>query len=50
MEENIKSQLGLEVNFEFPASLEQDLKTDNKKDGKTNFDKKDTKVDIKGKK
>ena len=50
LEENIKSQLGLEVNFEFPASLEQDLKTDNKKDGKTNFDKKDTKVDIKGKK
>jgi hypothetical protein len=50
LEENIKSQLGLEVNFEFPASIAQDLFRDNKKDGPVNIDKKETKVNLKGKK
>ena len=32
LEENIKAQLGLEVNFEFPASIEKNLMEDENKD------------------
>ena len=48
LEEQIKLQLGLEVNFEFPASITQDLINDNKKDGPVNIDKKEIKAGIKG--
>jgi len=34
LEEQIKLQLGLEVNFEFPASIATDITDDQKKDGK----------------
>ena len=38
LEEQIGLQLGIEINFEFPASLENDLLTDKKKDGAINID------------
>lgn len=40
IEEQIKLQLGLEVNFEFPASIAQDLNEDQRKDGKISASKK----------
>ena len=50
LEENIKSQLGLEVNFEFPVSIAADLIKDNAKDGPVNIDKKETQAGIQGNK
>ena len=38
LEEQILAQLGLEVNFNFPAMIEQDLNKDEKKDGETTND------------
>lgn len=37
-EEQIGMQLGLKINLEFPASLENELLSDNKKDGAQNID------------
>lgn len=50
LEENLRAQLGLEVNFEFPASIEADLIKDTKKDGAVNIDKKETQVNLRGNK
>lgn len=52
LEEQIKLQLGLEVNFEFPASIADDIAKDQAKDGKdpTATKPSDTKVNLDGKK
>jgi hypothetical protein len=50
LEENIKAQLGFDVNFEFPASIQSDLLQDESKDGNSNFKPKDTTADMGGKK
>jgi len=51
LEEQIKLQLGLEVNYEFPASIAMDLANDQAKDGKPKAVKpNEVKADIKGKK
>ncbi len=51
LEEQIKMQLGLEVDFEFPASIAMDLANDQKKDGPAKAAKpSDTKAKIDGKK
>jgi len=42
MEEQIGNQLGMEINLEFPASLENELLSDNKKDGPQNIDASET--------
>jgi len=47
IEENLKSQLNIEVDYEFPASIENDLIKDNKKDGAVNIDKNETTATIK---
>ncbi|MFW6172683.1 MAG: phage portal protein [Elusimicrobiota bacterium] len=39
LEEQIEAQLGLEVEFDFPASLLDNLQTDQRKDGKPRADK-----------
>lgn len=39
-EDDLMSQLKIEINFEFPQSIIQDLKTDERKDGKVNNEKK----------
>jgi len=44
MEEQVGMQLGLEINLEFPASLENELLSDKKKDGDTNIDEGKTQV------
>jgi hypothetical protein len=49
-EENIKSQLGLELNFEFPASIAQDLFRNIQKEGEKPVEKKDVTAGVKGKK
>lgn len=36
LEEQLKAQLGLDIEFEFPASIEPDLMTDERKDGQLN--------------
>ena len=41
-EEQILNQLGLEIELEFPASLENELLSDNKKDGAQNIDPSET--------
>lgn len=49
-QEQIDIQLGIEINLEFPASLEQDLKKDERKDGDIKAAKKnETEANIKGK-
>ena len=51
LEEQIKLQLGLEVNFEFPNSIAQDvIATENKEGGKKGVEPNDTKVELEGKK
>jgi hypothetical protein len=50
MEEMIKMQLHIEINFEFPASIQNELIADNAKDGPVNNDAKDTKVSMGDKK
>ena len=50
LEENIEAQLGLEVNFEFPASLELPTKTEMSKEGNPKMEKKETSVSMEGKK
>lgn len=51
LEEQIKMQLGLEVNFEFPASIATDIANDQKKDGPAKAAKpSDTQAKITGKK
>ena len=42
IEEQIGQQLGLEIELEFPASLENELLSDNKKDGAENIDQSET--------
>lgn len=42
MEEQVLSQLNLEINLEFPASLENEMLSDNKKDGAQNIDPSET--------
>ena len=42
VEEQIGLQLGLEINLEFPASLENELLSDNQKDGAQNIDPSET--------
>jgi len=42
IEEQVGAQLGLEINLEFPASLENELLSDNKKDGAQNIDASET--------
>ena len=42
IEEQVLSQLNLVINLEFPASLENELLSDNKKDGPENIDANDT--------
>tara|TARA_R100001530_G_scaffold136358_2_gene116693 strand:+ start:3357 stop:4448 length:1092 start_codon:yes stop_codon:yes gene_type:complete len=42
LEEQILSQLNLVINLEFPASLENELLSDNKKDGAQNIDPSET--------
>ncbi len=50
LEEQIKLQLGLDVDFEFPASIAQELVSDNEKDGKPKASKpSDTKAKVAGK-
>jgi|TARA_Y100000296_G_scaffold17864_1_gene21122 hypothetical protein len=44
IEEQVLSQLNLEINLEFPASLENELLSDQKKDGPVNMDPSDTTV------
>jgi hypothetical protein len=39
LEENIKSQLGLDIELNFPADLMESLQSDERKDGKTAFQK-----------
>ena len=43
LEQQIKSQLGIDIEYEFPASLEQQLNQDNKKDGNNPNKPSDTK-------
>jgi len=50
IEDNFKTQLGLDITLEFPTPIEADLIRDNSKDGKSNFQKSDTTTGIKGKK
>jgi len=51
LEEQIKLQLGLDVNFEFPASIVSDVTTDTAKDGPMKASKpNDTKAKVEGKK
>ncbi len=51
LEEQIKLQLGLDVNFEFPASIATDVYSDQAKDGKPKAAKpSDTKAKVEGKK
>jgi hypothetical protein len=42
VEEQILSQLNLEISLEFPASLENEMLSDNKKDGAMNIDQSET--------
>lgn len=49
IENQIKTQLGLNVNFSFPASLEHSLQEDEKKDSENTFQKSDTEAGIEGK-
>ena len=42
IEEQVGMQLGLEIELEFPASLENELLSDNKKDGAENIDASET--------
>jgi hypothetical protein len=42
LEEQILSQLNLVIDLEFPASLENELLSDNKKDGAQNIDPSET--------
>lgn len=42
IEEQVGLQLGIEINLEFPASLENELLSDNKKDGAQNIDPSET--------
>jgi hypothetical protein len=42
IEEQIFNQLGLTIDLEFPASLENELLSDNKKDGAQNIDASET--------
>ena len=42
LEEQVGMQLGLEIELEFPASLENELLSDNKKDGAQNIDASET--------
>ncbi len=42
IEEQVGMQLGLEIELEFPASLENELLSDNKKDGAVNVDASET--------
>jgi len=42
IEEQCGKQLGIEINLEFPASLENELLSDNKKDGAQNIDSSET--------
>ena len=42
IEEQVGIQLGMEINLEFPASLENELLSDNKKDGAQNIDASET--------
>lgn len=46
IEEQIGLQLGMEVKFEFPASLENELLSDNKKDGPENIDPSETTAEV----
>ncbi len=46
LEEQIKAQLGLDVEFEFPESLGSDLTGDNSKDGNNAFSKEDSGVKL----
>lgn len=51
LEEQIKLQLGLEINFEFPASIVSDVTADTAKDGPAKASKpSDTKAKVSGKK
>jgi len=42
LEEQVLNQLNLQINLEFPASLENELLSDNKKDGAQNIDASET--------
>ncbi|GAJ20677.1 unnamed protein product, partial [marine sediment metagenome] len=42
IEEQVLSQLNLVIELEFPASLENELLSDNKKDGAQNIDASET--------
>lgn len=50
IEEQIKMQLGLEIELEFPASIEQDLINNAKKEGQAPVEKNDVTATAKGKK
>ena len=47
IEEEILSQLNIEIDLEFPASLENELISDNEKDGAENIDESETSVNTK---
>lgn len=50
LEEQIELQLHLKIEFEDPPKIEDSLKEDEAKDGKNNFQPKDTKINMDGKK
>jgi len=47
IEEQVGQQLGIEIELEFPASLENELLSDNKKDGAVNVDQAETSLETK---
>jgi len=42
--DNFEAQLGLKIKLEFPTPIEEEITKDEKKDGKSNFQKNDTKA------
>jgi hypothetical protein len=48
--ENFKAQLGIDIKLEFPTPIEADLIGDAEKDGAPGIQKKETKIDMEGKK